>query len=67
MRVLTMGASDLVRFGAFGSVETVFGTEVTGTATSRLIQAASLAILSAATGATFISPSRARTSAVRPG
>src|SRR5207248_4827060 len=46
----------------FALVETVFGTEVAGGATSRLASGGgvSLASISAATGATFISPSRAR-------
>src|SRR5205809_8060131 len=61
-----LGYSNSARFAL---VETVFGTEVAGGATSRLASGGgvSLASISAATGATFISPSRARVSAVRPG
>src|ERR1035437_7354317 len=53
----------------FALGETAFGTEPAGSATSRPAsgRGASLATVSAATGATFISPSRARTSAVSPG
>jgi hypothetical protein len=53
----------------FARVERLFGTVATGSTTSRLASrdTASLAIISARTGATFMPPSRARTSGVRPG
>src|SRR6266851_1599561 len=53
----------------FALGETAFGIKAAGSATSRLASGngASAAIISAATGATFISPNRARTSAVKPG